>query len=895
MAYGGSIQLPDFSKSNALFDPQAIAQDAARTQIMQNSGASGTQDLADRATLRGNALGLSTRDALSLATAASLGASGQGAVNALSTMDTQTAASKLAALQYSAGLPQWGAPAGGVASAGASAAPSGGDIEDRLAAGESGNKPGIVNKQGYSGLFQFGTGRLTDLGLYQPAQGENPNANQWRGTITVPGFQPISYQQFLASPDAQRAAMHVHVGNIDQAINETPGADRFNRDGLVAVAHLGGVGGMQRFVQSGGRYSPGDSNGTTLPAYYNRYSQAGRTQLAADHGHPQGPLPGYDHTAPDPFGGAAAAVQVASAAGTAGMPQTMTDAAPAGASQGASLPVPPIPPAGGPPPARGTDDVTSVDTLDGAQGLPAGARFSVAGGPIQARPGGPQAQPRAAAPAVPMQADERFPPDGGTVQPSQARITPEMAVQQAQRELAPQQAGMAPDAANQQVVQRAQQLMGGGGGAGQPAAAQGPQTGSAAAGPPPSTMSQGLQRRPLAAPSGQGTNTLYSPAMAGAAPMQPNQLGMVQAPGPGGAPQPGTQSPPGEAGDPPMPAAQPIPQLVRTGTGALYTQGAPAGFGYEQGTGRIVPIPGTQKLEIKDAGPLRSFIDPHTGQTVRTEAIPDHSRPVFRDVQGGTQQYQSGQPVGPIIPYSGRPEQTAAYHADVGRTGDITASVQVAQSNAPRLNEMADLAGQLQTGPTAELRVKGAAYLEALGVSPDRIKWWTGLSSGSAAQEFIKLSVQAAGADAKSNVGSNNGIQSIQLYQSANPGMQLLPDANKRVTNMMRVANQATQDYGQGALAHFGDQEDGFLHRGAAYTPLTAFNRQWQGQNNPQVYAAATGILNGDPFEKWRARLSSPDEGQRAAQIAARVDPNVMIPGNGGGSIPARQFLQRVR
>jgi len=179
-------------------------------------------------------------------------------------------------------------------------------------------------------------------------------------------------------------------------------------------------------------------------------------------------------------------------------------------------------------------------------------------------------------------------------------------------------------------------------------------------------------------------------------------------------------------------------------------------------------------------------------------------------------------------------------------------------------------------------------------VAPETIKGWTGLQSGSAAQEFIKLSVQAAGADAKNNVGSNNGIQSIQLYQSANPGMALLPDANKRVTNMMRVANQATQDYGQGALQHFGTNEQQFLG-GGQYAPLTSFNRQWQAQNNPQVYAAATGILNGDSFDKWRARLSSPDEGFRAAQIAARIDPNVMIPGNGGGTIPARQFLQRVR
>ncbi len=295
MASVAAVQLPDWSKSNALFDPQAIAQDAARTNALQNVAASGTQDLADRATLRSVAGGLTARDPGAFGTAVSLGASGQGAASTLSTMDTQTAASKLAIIQYSAGLPQWG----GSGSA-QQASPNGDGAPPGLEQSESGGKPGAVNSQGYSGLFQFGTGRLTDLGMYQPAAGENPNGNQWKGRFTIPGHPEVqTYQQFLNSSDAQRAAMAVHVGDIHQAINETPGADKFNVDGLTAVAHLGGIGGMQKFVATNGAYNPGDapnssSGGTHLADYYNRYSQAGRTQLAADHGHPMGPLPGYN-------------------------------------------------------------------------------------------------------------------------------------------------------------------------------------------------------------------------------------------------------------------------------------------------------------------------------------------------------------------------------------------------------------------------------------------------------------------------------------------------------------------------------------------------------------------------------------------------------------------------
>ena len=219
-----------------------------------------------------------------------------------------------------------GQPGASVSGGAAGGAAPGGQFNDdpvinALGGGESGNSPGKVNSQGYSGQFQFGAARLDDLGLYQPAQGENLKANTFQGQFNIPGFPGVqTYGDFLANGPAQRAAMHVQAADIENAIANTPGASRFDPNGLIAVAHLGGVGGMQKFVQTGGAYNPADSNGTHLSDYYSRYSQLGRVQLAADHGHPDGPLPGY--TAPNAGGG----VQVASTSGTAGMPATATDA-----------------------------------------------------------------------------------------------------------------------------------------------------------------------------------------------------------------------------------------------------------------------------------------------------------------------------------------------------------------------------------------------------------------------------------------------------------------------------------------------------------------------------------------------------------------------------------------
>lgn len=145
-----------------------------------------------------------------------------------------------------------------------------------LGAAESGNNPQAVNSQGYSGQYQFGAGRLNELGMYQPAPNENLKANQWGGTFNIPGFPQVKTQaDFLSNPQAQQAAYQAHIQNIDQNIAQTPGAQGFNQTGLRAVAHLGGVDGMKQFVASGGRYNPADANGTHLTDYYTKFSDPG--------------------------------------------------------------------------------------------------------------------------------------------------------------------------------------------------------------------------------------------------------------------------------------------------------------------------------------------------------------------------------------------------------------------------------------------------------------------------------------------------------------------------------------------------------------------------------------------------------------------------------------------
>ena len=65
-----------------------------------------------------------------------------------------------------------------------------------------------------------------------------------------------------------------HIKNIDTNIGKIKNipAKFSNQNGLRAVAHLGGVKGMKKFISSGGKYNPKDELGTSLLDYYTKFS-----------------------------------------------------------------------------------------------------------------------------------------------------------------------------------------------------------------------------------------------------------------------------------------------------------------------------------------------------------------------------------------------------------------------------------------------------------------------------------------------------------------------------------------------------------------------------------------------------------------------------------------------
>ena len=111
----------------------------------------------------------------------------------------------------------------------------------------------ISDGRTFSGALQFGSARLAD---YKTATGSS-----------------FTQDEFKADSALQDQVAAWHVADIDKAIDALGDkASQYNRDGLRAVAHLGGKGGMKKYVQSKGSYNPEDELGTSLLDYYDKFA-----------------------------------------------------------------------------------------------------------------------------------------------------------------------------------------------------------------------------------------------------------------------------------------------------------------------------------------------------------------------------------------------------------------------------------------------------------------------------------------------------------------------------------------------------------------------------------------------------------------------------------------------
>lgn len=145
-------------------------------------------------------------------------------------------------------------------------------ILDSLAGTESGGNFGARNAEtgssgraGHFGRLQFGRDRMDDA---------------VRAGVLPAGITP---QQFLASPELQQRTEQWHLSDMAQQaermgltryIGQNVGGVPITMDSILAMGHLGGMGGARRYLESGGQYNPADSFGTSLSDYAARHGSA---------------------------------------------------------------------------------------------------------------------------------------------------------------------------------------------------------------------------------------------------------------------------------------------------------------------------------------------------------------------------------------------------------------------------------------------------------------------------------------------------------------------------------------------------------------------------------------------------------------------------------------------
>ena len=119
--------------------------------------------------------------------------------------------------------------------------------------GDSNAEITIADGRRYVGALQFGDARLQD---YQAATDTS-----------------FTQDEFKANSALQDKVAAWHIADIDKTIDGLGlNTDGYDRDGLRAVAHLGGKSGMKKFVQSAGKYNPSDELGTSLQDYYDKFA-----------------------------------------------------------------------------------------------------------------------------------------------------------------------------------------------------------------------------------------------------------------------------------------------------------------------------------------------------------------------------------------------------------------------------------------------------------------------------------------------------------------------------------------------------------------------------------------------------------------------------------------------
>ena len=124
-------------------------------------------------------------------------------------------------------------------------------LKESESSGKSDTQIKLDDGRKMTGSYQFSDARLKD---FMKAEG-----------------MEFSTETFKRKPKLQEKVFEWHMKDIDKTIDSLDKSSTMSRDGLRAVAHLGGKTGMKKYFKTKGKYNPADKFGTRLSDYYNKF------------------------------------------------------------------------------------------------------------------------------------------------------------------------------------------------------------------------------------------------------------------------------------------------------------------------------------------------------------------------------------------------------------------------------------------------------------------------------------------------------------------------------------------------------------------------------------------------------------------------------------------------
>ena len=126
--------------------------------------------------------------------------------------------------------------------------------KEAIAFRESQGKYRKINSIGYMGKYQFGVETLKTIGIYDSLSFLNDPRLQEKAFVVL-----LSKNKWELKEEIKKYEGQI-VGGV-----------RVTESGLLAAAHLGGVGSVKRFLRSNGSRKCRDSNGTSVKSYIREF------------------------------------------------------------------------------------------------------------------------------------------------------------------------------------------------------------------------------------------------------------------------------------------------------------------------------------------------------------------------------------------------------------------------------------------------------------------------------------------------------------------------------------------------------------------------------------------------------------------------------------------------